>query len=811
MPELADRVAAYRAGYLREERRELERALLDGSLLGLAATNALELGIDVAGLDAVLLSGYPGTLASLWQQAGRAGRSGSDALCVLVARDDPLDTYLVHHPEALFGRGVEATVLDPANPYVLAPHLCCAAAELPLTEDDLALFGGEPVRPVLDALVTAGALRRRPTGWYWAGRGAARRRPARHAAAHRSSVVESVTGRLLGTVDAGASHVQVHDGAVYLHQGVSYVVDRLDLADASAMVHAEEPDYTTHARDVTSLDVLSVRSYVDAGPVGLFLGDVEVTNQVVGYQRRRLGSREVLDSLPLDLPPRQLRTVAVWWTISPQALAAAGVGLARRARAPCTPPSTPRSACCRWWPRATAGTSVACRPPCTPTPTRRRSSSTTGTRAAPGFAERAYTAAAEWLSATRDRDRRLRLRDRLPVLRALPEVRQRQRPARQGRRRRHPRRGPRRPGPGTGAAADHAHGGPSRAGSRLRDGRDLRGGPDGYGVDRAGPGRRAGVAGHRGQAGRSRFDRDDDVEPVEVARGQVTSVAGRDLPGPRAGHLDAVEGGQRTGESGQVGRRLGPVPGDDGGADRRGGDGHEHGHQPDREHEDGGAAAIVPAGSHPRGQRSGHDPLPVRAWPTPGPVMARLRVRSRRRRSRRHRCRPSSRRTGRTRARTVATVVSPWSDHRDRRAGRGDPGPGRLTRIAPGRRPRGLAGGVQALQLRPYGGHGGQPDQEQKDQSRQRHGDLGGRAAPVRPVPPSGHCRARPMMPASAARTESDVSTLSSSPANATAASVPTAYSAVFIPSSRPSLLLNARMVSPPSTIWTGRRRARRR
>src|SRR4029077_20489208 len=137
------------------------------------------------------------------------------------------------------------------------------------------------------------------------------------------SVIETPTGRLLGTVDAGASHVQVHDGAVYLHQGVSYVVDRLHLPDASALAHAEEPYYTTHARDVTSLDVLSVRSYVDAGPVGLFLGDVEVTNQVVGYQRRRLGSREVLDSLPLELPPRQLRTVAVWWTISPQALAAA--------------------------------------------------------------------------------------------------------------------------------------------------------------------------------------------------------------------------------------------------------------------------------------------------------------------------------------------------------------------------------------------------------------------------------------------------------------------------------------------------------
>jgi len=398
-PELADRVAAYRAGYLREERRELERALLDGSLLGLAATNALELGIDVAGLDAVLLSGYPGTIASLWQQAGRAGRSGSDALCVLVARDDPLDTYLVHHPEALFGRAVEATVLDPANPYVLAPHLCCAAVELPLTEDDLDLFGGESVRPVLDALVAAGALRRRPTGWYWAAEG----RPdidLRGGGGTPVSVIESVTGRLLGTVDAGASHVQVHDGAVYLHQGASYVVDRLDLADASAMVRAEEPHYTTHARDVTSLDVLSVRSYVDAGPVGLFLGDVEVTNQVVGYQKRRLGTREVLDTLPLDLPPRQLRTVAVWWTISQQALAAAGVAWpevpgALHAAEHAAIGLLPLVATCDRWDIGGLSTAVYHD---TDAPT---IFVYDGHHGGAGFAERAYHAAAEWLGATR--------------------------------------------------------------------------------------------------------------------------------------------------------------------------------------------------------------------------------------------------------------------------------------------------------------------------------------------------------------------------------------------------------------------------
>jgi DEAD/DEAH box helicase domain-containing protein len=399
VPELAGRVAAYRAGYLREERRELERSLLDGTLVGLAATNALELGIDVAGLDAVLLSGYPGTIASMWQQAGRAGRSGSEALCVLVARDDPLDTYLVHHPQALFGRGVEATVLDPANPYVLAPHLCCAASELPLTEDDLDLFGGEAVRPVLDALVDAGALRKRPTGWYWAAEG----RPdidLRGTGGAPVSVIEAATGRLLGTVDAAASHVQVHDGAVYVHQGVSYVVDHLDLADTSALVHADEPDYTTHARDVTSLDVLSVRSYVDAGPVGLFLGEVEVTNQVVSYQRRRLGSREVLDTVPLNLPPRHLRTVAVWWTISPEALNGSGVAWpdvpgALHAAEHASIGLLPLVATCDRW--DIGGISTAMHPD-TGTPT---VFVYDGHQGGAGFAERAYATAVEWLTATR--------------------------------------------------------------------------------------------------------------------------------------------------------------------------------------------------------------------------------------------------------------------------------------------------------------------------------------------------------------------------------------------------------------------------
>jgi DEAD/DEAH box helicase domain-containing protein len=314
---LVARVAAYRAGYLPEERRLLERQLQDGTLLGVAATNALELGVDVSGLDAVILAGWPGTVASLWQQAGRAGREGQDALAVFVARDDPLDTYLVHHPEAIFGRPVEATVLDPDNPYVLEPHLECAAAELPLTEADLALFG-DTTESVLADLVRRGRLRRRSGGWFWPRLDERPSADIRGTGGPPVSLVESSTGRLLGTVDANAAHGSAHPGAVYLHAGVSYVVDDLDLTDAVALVHAEEPDWTTHARDITDIRIIDTTTsarYAD-GELEVCFGTVEVTHQVVGYLKTRIASGEILGDEPLDLPARELRTKAIWWSVS---------------------------------------------------------------------------------------------------------------------------------------------------------------------------------------------------------------------------------------------------------------------------------------------------------------------------------------------------------------------------------------------------------------------------------------------------------------------------------------------------------------
>ncbi|WP_434581808.1 DEAD/DEAH box helicase [Carbonactinospora thermoautotrophica] len=400
-PGLGARVAAYRAGYLPEERRELERALHSGELLGLASTSALELGVDVSGLDAVVLAGYPGTRASMWQQAGRAGRAGQGALAVLVARDDPLDTYLVRHPEALFGQPVEATVLDPDNPYVLAPHLCAAAAELPLTPADLPLFGSA-AEQVLPALEQRGLLRRRPTGWYWTRQDrASDLTDIRGVGGAVIRVVELGTGRLLGTVAPAAAHSTVHEGAVYLHQGESYLVRALDLDEAVALVEPAQPDYSTTAREITDIRILQTERSTRWGEAALCFGTVEVTSQVVSFLRKRLLTGEVLGEEPLDLPPRHLRTRAVWWTISFDQVAAAGVARAdlpgaAHAAEHASIGLLPLFATCDRW--DIGGVSTALHQD-TGLPT---VFVYDGHPGGAGFAERAYSSARPWLTATRE-------------------------------------------------------------------------------------------------------------------------------------------------------------------------------------------------------------------------------------------------------------------------------------------------------------------------------------------------------------------------------------------------------------------------
>jgi len=321
---LARRVRAYRAGYLAEERRELERGLASGELLAVAATNALELGMDIGGLDAVVLDGFPGTVASMWQQAGRAGRQGGPSLAVLVGSDDPLDAYLLHHPADLFGRPHESALVDPANPYVLAPHLECAAYEAPLTEEDLTLFG-PAARDVAADLEAEGALRRRGHAGL---RTASGRSPAadvdlRNAGGAPVTIVLADSGQVIGTVDRARATSTVHRGAVYLHQGEPYRVVELDLGAGAALVEPAGGDEYTQARRDTDIEVVQAARRVDLPRSGLWLGRVAVSDQVTGYERRRVGSGEVLGSEDLDLPPVLLPTVAYWYTLTPELLAAA--------------------------------------------------------------------------------------------------------------------------------------------------------------------------------------------------------------------------------------------------------------------------------------------------------------------------------------------------------------------------------------------------------------------------------------------------------------------------------------------------------
>ena len=321
--ELAGRIAAYRAGYLADDRRRLERDLAEGALVGVASTSALELGVDISGLDAVVSAGFPGTIASFWQQAGRAGRRGQGALVMLVARDDPLDTYLVHHPDALLGRPVEATVTDPRNPVLLAGQLRCAVSERPMSHAEAAAWGATEV---LSGLAARGLVRRRAAGWYPAADDHAPHAEVdiRGTGGAEVMIVDTTDGRMLGTIDSVRARSQVHPGALYLHQGESFVVDELDLDDGLALCRPEEPEWTTSAREQVSIDLIETLESVEAGPVTLSFADVEVTTRVTGYQRRLRGG-EILDVTPLDLPETTLATRAVIYTLTPQLLRVAGL------------------------------------------------------------------------------------------------------------------------------------------------------------------------------------------------------------------------------------------------------------------------------------------------------------------------------------------------------------------------------------------------------------------------------------------------------------------------------------------------------
>ncbi|MBD0289838.1 MAG: DEAD/DEAH box helicase [Thermoleophilia bacterium] len=318
--DLAARLSPYRAGYTPAQRRTIETRLVQGDLLGVTATDALELGIDIGLLDAAVSVGFPGTVASLRQQWGRAGRR-SRGLALLVASEDALDQYFMREPEALMSRRVEAAILDHANPRILDGHVRAAAFEAPLDERDGATLGREALERAA-VLAGHGELKRARAGYVWAGRDyPAARVPLRSTSPDAFAVVDRTTGAVLGTVERERAYSTVHEGAVYLHLGEAFRVLSLDLDARAALVEPFAADYYTQAKKETTT---AIEERLLAGErLGLEVawGRVSVTEQVVAYQKKSIRDGATLDLVALDLPPTTFETEAVWYLPEPWMLA----------------------------------------------------------------------------------------------------------------------------------------------------------------------------------------------------------------------------------------------------------------------------------------------------------------------------------------------------------------------------------------------------------------------------------------------------------------------------------------------------------
>ncbi|MBI2300310.1 MAG: DEAD/DEAH box helicase, partial [Armatimonadetes bacterium] len=311
-PKLAGAIRAYRGGYLAEERREIEQQLFSGELRGVFSTNALELGIDVGGLDACLIVGYPGSIASVWQQAGRAGRGSDEALVILIASENPIDQYLVSNPEYFFGQSPEHAIIDRQNMHILVGHLRCAVMELPVRIAELERFG-EYTAAILDLLEEDGQVRRERDGWVWCGKGY----PAadiglRTMSENTYNIIDTADQSVIGTVDEISAFTLVHEQAIYLHHGETWFVEKLDLAEKNAYVHRIAAEYYTNAVTETKikLDVTEEEGQFKECRTGF--GDVTVTIFTLMFRKVKFYSSDALGFGNLDLPPQPLETSAMW-------------------------------------------------------------------------------------------------------------------------------------------------------------------------------------------------------------------------------------------------------------------------------------------------------------------------------------------------------------------------------------------------------------------------------------------------------------------------------------------------------------------
>ncbi len=318
-PSHLNRVKAYRAGYLPQQRRLIEHELFSGRLTGVVATNALELGINIGDLEATIITGYPGTIASTWQQAGRSGRRSDKSLSILIAFDNPLDQYFMHHPEFFFGKGFENAIINQQNTYILQAHILCAAWESPLSRVDGDFFGTGMISEA-EALQKQGTLRQKRDQWYMSPfiSYPAQDINIRAASGDNVTLIDSATNLPLETVEMSNALSQLHPGAIYLHQGESFLVTSLDLSSHSAYAEPTQVSYYTVAKDITDLHIIKTTEKKKYGRVNISLGQVEVTTTIVGFKKKAQFTEEVIGEEPLDLPPQQFPTIALWFDLPPK-------------------------------------------------------------------------------------------------------------------------------------------------------------------------------------------------------------------------------------------------------------------------------------------------------------------------------------------------------------------------------------------------------------------------------------------------------------------------------------------------------------
>lgn len=318
----ADSVRGYRGGYLDSERREIEQGLRAGQVRVVVATNALELGVDIGGMAAAVLVGYPGSVASTWQRIGRAGRGSDDSLAVLVATASPLDQYIVTHPDYLFAQAPERGLANPDNLHVLLSHVRCASYELPFAADEV--YGHEDVQAVLAHLEMLGELRRSRVRWHRiAGDYPAGEVSLRSASPERITILkQGIDGeQVIGTVDRETAPLYVHEQAIYLHEGQQYLVDRLDWPTGTAHVHAVSVDYFTRASGNTTVQILDTRREEAHRGYVLQRGEIELTRRVTGFRRLRQRTLEMIGWGEIDLPEQTIQTEAMWLTLSEELVA----------------------------------------------------------------------------------------------------------------------------------------------------------------------------------------------------------------------------------------------------------------------------------------------------------------------------------------------------------------------------------------------------------------------------------------------------------------------------------------------------------